>query len=277
MKFGIVGCGSVGSMIAVMLARAGVGNFLLVDDDIMFPDNIVRHQLDWREVGTHKADGVARAIELVNPSAGWSIRRLKLGGQESGQSVETLIGVLGKCDLIIDATADPRVFNYLCAASKSGKKPLIWAEVYGGGIGGLVARHRPDLEPDPASMRRSIESWCADQGKPIERTAEDYETSRDGQPLIADDADVTVIAAHTARFAIDTLLNRTPSFFPHSVYMIGLAPGWIFDEAFDTKPIDVGLPTAAAVAEIDPELRDSELAKIAAMLSESANEASSSP
>src|SRR5271167_1572646 len=53
---GIVGCGSLGSKVAVMLARAGVGRVLLVDDDIVFPDNFVRHDLDWRDVGIHKAD-----------------------------------------------------------------------------------------------------------------------------------------------------------------------------------------------------------------------------
>ena len=49
-KVGIVGCGSLGSKLATILARAGVGRFLLVDDDIVFPDNFVRHDLDWRPV-----------------------------------------------------------------------------------------------------------------------------------------------------------------------------------------------------------------------------------
>jgi hypothetical protein len=33
--------------------------------------------------------------------------------------------------------------------------------------------------------------------------------------------------------------------FPHSVYLIGLAEGWIFDQTFETRPIDVGPPAAA--------------------------------
>ncbi len=41
----IVGIGSVGSKIAVSLARSGVRNFVLVDDDILAPQNLVRHQL----------------------------------------------------------------------------------------------------------------------------------------------------------------------------------------------------------------------------------------
>ena len=61
-------------------------------------------------------------------------------------------------------------------------------------------------------------------------------------PLIADDADVTVIASHCSRLAIDTLIGRAPSLFPHSVYLLGLASSWIFNAPFDTYPIDVGAP-----------------------------------
>ena len=128
-KVAIVGCGSLGSKIAVTLARSGVGGFLLVDDDLFLPDNLVRHDLDWRDVGIHKADSVARRIALVNPRASCSVRRMRLGGQESSGAIETLIQSLAESDLIIDATADASVFNYLCAAVAISKKPMVWAEI----------------------------------------------------------------------------------------------------------------------------------------------------
>jgi hypothetical protein len=240
-KVAVVGCGSLGSKIAGMLARSGVGRFLLVDDDMLFPDNLVRHELDWREVATHKVDSLARRIQLVNPRAVCEKRHHRLGGQESSGSLESLIESLSGCDLLIDATADPAVFNYLCAVVAVAKKPLAWAEVFGGGFGGLIARHRPGVEPEPASMRRAIEQWCVDRGRPIERAVKDY-AGGPTMPLIADDADVTVIASHGARLVIDTLIGRAPSAFPYSVYLIGLASGWIFDAPFDTYPIDVGPP-----------------------------------
>lgn len=271
-KVAIVGCGSLGSKFALMLARAGISNFLLVDADIMLPENLVRHNLDWRDVGTHKAAAVARRIQLVNPCAECKTRQHLIGGQEASGSIETLIASLAECDLIVDATADARAFGYLCAASSVGTKPVVWAEVFGGGIGGLVARYRPSLEPDPASMKRAIENWCAGQGgTPPVRTA-DYETRGSGPPMIADDADVTVIAAHAARLAIDTLIPRAPSMFPHSVYMIGLAQGWIFDQPFDTRPIDVGAPSpATAATAVDPQVADKEMALVLELLKKRSN------
>jgi sulfur-carrier protein adenylyltransferase/sulfurtransferase len=274
-KVAIVGCGSLGSKVGAMMARSGVGKFLLVDDDLLFPHNLVRHDLDWRDVGTHKVDSVARKIQLVNAAATCEKRKHKLGGQESSGAIESLIEGLADCDLIIDATADPSVFNYLTATVVYAKRPLLWAEVFGGGFGGLIARHRPLLEPDPASMRRAIESWCFDRGKPIERAGADY-GGGPAVPLIADDADVTVIASHAARMGIDMLIPRNPSLFPNSVYMIGLAEGWIFERPFETYPIDVGPPAAlGSSAVMDPDERAGELKRIFQLFEEHQHAASS--
>jgi hypothetical protein len=275
-KVGIVGCGSLGSKLAAMLARSGVGKFLLVDDDILFPDNFVRHDLDWRDVATHKVDSVARRIQLVNPAARCQRRKQRLGGQESSGSIECLIEGLADCDLVVDATADRSVFNYLCAAVGFAKKPLLWAEIFGGGFGGLIAKHRPLLEPDPASMRRIIENWCAERGRPIERPSIDY-GGGPGAPLIADDADVTVIASHAARMGIDLLIPRNPSIFPNSAYMIGLAEGWIFKAPFETYPIDVGPPVIQeSGTAVDPQEAADELARILQLFAEHKDEASPS-
>jgi hypothetical protein len=274
-KVSIIGCGSLGSKVAVMMARSGVGRFLLVDDDLLLPDNFVRHDLDWRDVGTHKADSVARGIQLVNPAASCEKRKHRLGGQESSGSVETLIESLADSDLLVDCTAAASVFNYLCAAVAVAKKPLLWAEVFGGGFGGMIARSRPFLKPDPATIRRIIEKWCEEQGKPLRAAAADYGATSD-VPLIADDADVTVIASHAARMGIDMLIPRDPSAYTHSVYLIGLAKGWIFDNAFETYPIEVGPPnTTAADAELNSDEAAAELTRIAKLLSEHEDEDSS--
>jgi hypothetical protein len=259
-----------------MLARSGVENFLLVDDDIMLPDNVIRQELDWREIGMHKCDGVARRIRLVNPSATCSARQYRLGGQQSSGSLDTLVEALSERDLLIDASADARVFNYLCAAAEVGKKALLWAEIFGGGSGGLIARHRPGLDPKPATIRASIEKWCSEQGKPIERATIDYQTRSSGPPMIADDADVTVISAHAARFAIDLLIPREPSLFPSSVYMIGLAEGWVFEQPFDTRPIDVGPPSPDEQAVVDPAMLADETTRLIQLLNKFSDDASTS-
>lgn len=65
----ILGCGSVGSLVALELARSGVGTFLLVDTDIVEYHNICRHQCGISEVGEYKVDAVKKRILNINPSA----------------------------------------------------------------------------------------------------------------------------------------------------------------------------------------------------------------
>ena len=65
----IIGCGSVGSLVALELARAGVGRFFLVDMDIMGYHNICRHQCGIQDVGKYKVMAVKERILQINPCA----------------------------------------------------------------------------------------------------------------------------------------------------------------------------------------------------------------
>lgn len=162
-----------------------------------------------------------------------------MGGQESGALTDLTLVEVGKCDLIIDATADPQVFNLCAAVARNERKPLVWGEVFAGGIGGLIARTRPDTDPVPHAARRQILNWCTDRGiDPPQSGGVPYDGAAGdtGQPLIADDADVSVIAGQLARLALDTL-TQSESAFPQSAYAIGLKKGWIFEAPFDTWPI----------------------------------------
>jgi hypothetical protein len=167
------------------------------------------------------------------------------------------------------------VFNYLCAAVAVGKKSLMWAEIFGGGFGGLIARHRPDVEPSPATMRSIIENWCAERGQQMARPANRYDGGPD-LPAIADDADVTVIAAHAARLAIDSLIPRVPSSFPNSVYLIGLSKEWLFGQPFETYPIEVGPPEPPPPEEdTNPAIDEEETTRIVNLFKEYRNATSS--
>lgn len=65
----LIGCGSVGSLVALELAKAGVGRFLLIDNDIVGYHNICRHQCGIFDVGKYKTEAVKERILQINPSA----------------------------------------------------------------------------------------------------------------------------------------------------------------------------------------------------------------
>jgi molybdopterin/thiamine biosynthesis adenylyltransferase/ubiquitin-protein ligase len=238
-KVGIVGAGSLGSKIATSLARSGVRSFVLVDDDILKPGNLVRHELDAGSLGAHKSDGLTARLRAVAPGVNVSTRRVVLGGQEASGTTASVLDELATCDLLIETTADPQGFNFVASVARRILCPMIWAEVYAGGIGGFVARLRPDNEPQPHIARRQYLAWCHNQHVPWHSDDDQYQAHREeAPPLVADDAEVAVIAAHASRMALDVLIRPRSSIFPHPAYVIGLSAEWIFGEPFDTRPID---------------------------------------
>ena len=234
----IVGLGSVGSKVAVSLARSGVRRFLLVDDDYLSPGNIVRHELSWAYVGTHKAWAVRDALSLVAAGVEVDTRTTRLAGQESAVTAAAALKDLSNCDLLIDATANPEVFLLLAALSKRNGAPLCWGEIFAGGYGGMIARARPGRDPNPLAIRNAYHAYLATLPDAPFKNAAGYDGNEE-QPLVAYDSDVGFVATALTRLAIDTALSRDPSDFPHSVYLLGMRREWIFEAPFDTHPVDV--------------------------------------
>jgi hypothetical protein len=58
----LLGCGAVGSHVAVGLAAAGIGTLCLVDKEQLSSENVHRHVLGMKHVGVNKAEGLAEYI-----------------------------------------------------------------------------------------------------------------------------------------------------------------------------------------------------------------------
>ena len=66
-RVGIAGCGGLGSNVAAMLVRSGVGALVLADDDTVEPSNLNR-QLFWpAHVGMLKVEALAEQLALLAP------------------------------------------------------------------------------------------------------------------------------------------------------------------------------------------------------------------
>lgn len=130
----ISGCGSVGSLIAIELAKAGIGNFLLIDNDILYFHNICRHQCDLEDVGNYKTNALERKIKKINPFA----------------SVETYLGIVedvpkkifdkySPSETVIVSCADNRFADkYACKISSIMHMPFVsigfWDRAFAGEI-----------------------------------------------------------------------------------------------------------------------------------------------
>jgi len=137
----VLGCGSLGSAQAMLLARAGIGRLILADRDIVDECNLPTQLLyDERDVAERlpKAEAAARRLRAVN--SGIAIEPVI--ADVTAANIEELVG---RADLVLDA-ADNFETRYLLndAAVKAGKP---W--VYGGVLGtdGMVMAVRPGQGP----------------------------------------------------------------------------------------------------------------------------------
>lgn len=69
----IIGCGSVGSTIAEMLARLGLRNFVLYDFDTVEAHNIANQMFTHADVGRPKVEATRDIITAINPDTRTSI------------------------------------------------------------------------------------------------------------------------------------------------------------------------------------------------------------
>jgi hypothetical protein len=239
-RVAVIGLGSLGSKVATSLARAGVTNFVFVDGDVFLPENISRHDADLTSAGLMKVEAAAARVKRVatGPVTVATFHHDVADGSNPAVHAET-VAALASADLLIDATANPDAFNFLAdLASEEGRR-FAWGEVFAGGLGGYIAYATPERTPCPSCVRTAFHAHAAEWPAGPSGAPEPYaaEGPGNGPPIIATDADASVVAAALTalglRLLTDDLEDHAPLLF------IGLRQGWIFNRAFDTRAIAV--------------------------------------
>lgn len=64
---GVAGLGGLGSMVALALARVGVGTLILADVDVVEPSNLNRQQYEIGHIGHPKTESMADVLKRINP------------------------------------------------------------------------------------------------------------------------------------------------------------------------------------------------------------------
>lgn len=194
---GVVGLGSGGGFVALNLAMSGVGNFTLVDDDILETGNVVRHVCDLRAVGQPKVDAVADLIRERNPNSLVKTYR---------SQIQLCHEALDELDLlIVGVDGEPTKFDINAACLERGLV-AVYAGVYERGEGGDVVLIRPYQGPCYACWAAQLREDMAEV--PAGQTL-DYGLSIEEQVLRAEPGlwlDVVRVAAAQSYFALAELL-----------------------------------------------------------------------
>ncbi|MEG0798362.1 MAG: sulfur carrier protein ThiS adenylyltransferase ThiF [Acidaminococcaceae bacterium] len=82
-KVAIAGLGGLGSNLALMLARSGVGHLLLVDYDSVELTNLNRQAYRYTQLGQKKTVALATLIREINPYLAVTTRDIKVTSQNA--------------------------------------------------------------------------------------------------------------------------------------------------------------------------------------------------
>lgn len=140
-KVVLLGAGSLGSKVAVELAKASCGAIVLIDHDDYEAGNAVRHELAPLDAGEPKVEALARHLDQLDPFVKVTSFRFQLG--QTPPSAEILAEIAG-ADLMVETTGS-RAVGRLCERyCRISGTPLLCASLTRGARGGDMILLRPD-------------------------------------------------------------------------------------------------------------------------------------
>ena len=143
----LVGLGCIGAPIAIELAKAGVQELTVVDPDHVEPATVVRWPLGISSAALPKVLALARWISVEYPFTKVTPHQTRLGAIRTAphqqSDADVIEETLGSAHIIVDATGEGGVQQYLSDQAIEHQIPYVGVEGTWGGWGGHVFRWRP--------------------------------------------------------------------------------------------------------------------------------------
>ena len=95
-KVCILGLGGLGSNVAVLLARAGIGYLKLIDFDVVEASNLNRQQYRISHIGMKKTEAMKSIIREINPFVEVDILNIKVYR-------ENIYSIVGDIEIVVEA------------------------------------------------------------------------------------------------------------------------------------------------------------------------------
>ncbi len=221
-KVVLLGVGAVGSHVADLLARSGVGGIFLCDHQRLRPGDVVRHAAGALFVGQHKVDAMSTSVFMNSP---WTtVKKL----QDDVWQPTLLRDLAEHADLVVDTVGLASFTSEISLVCLAVGRPLVSAALYRRGSMGRVRVQRGDAETPivdrpqdnrfpliPPSTEDAAAAWEAGCAAPIAQ---------------APPTSVVGLAATAARLAADVLLGRIDGDLDR-IDVYRAVPGTSFDKA----------------------------------------------
>lgn len=228
-KVFIAGLGSIGSIIAWQLARAGIGGIHLMDFDHLQLGNSARWLLGISASGYDKGSVLRNHLKQEYPFVdvrAWIHRVGTPAYPGQPGDLEILPECIEGVDLIVDATAEWCVSHYLSDLARDRGIPFLWATGTPGAYGGIVGRVVPGRT---AGCWKCFQHHLNDNAILIPN----QETTPDIQPpgcfhstFTGTGFDMDHVSLAVVRLIVSTLCSSTEGGYPDFDWDIGVVNTW---------------------------------------------------
>ncbi|NMG42634.1 hypothetical protein GPA22_02655 [Aromatoleum toluvorans] len=211
----VVGLGSLGSPLALQLARAGIQQLYLVDCDELQVGNTIRWALGWQHAGFAKVSALDEHLRNEYPYTNVTSYYARIGVPSQPNDIffsdyDLIRSVGEKVDLIIDAAATHRVSHFLADLAQELRKPYLWLTTTHGAAGGVVGRILPGKT---AGCWHCFQRNLADNSMrlPADTGSDEIQPGGCSQPtFIGAGIDSDEVALLASRLAVATLCSGQP-------------------------------------------------------------------
>jgi molybdopterin/thiamine biosynthesis adenylyltransferase/ubiquitin-protein ligase len=220
----IVGLGSIGAPVALELARSGAGKLSLIDYDFVEAGSVVRWPLGKSAFGVQKTHAIDHFVSRNYPFTKIETVEYRFGVPNAPNSSVALERSLFSSDLIIDATAEVGIHQFLSDYARENKKPFVYGYLTTGGYGGLVACFDPS---------KKMGCWyCLQMALLDEKTIPEppFAENADVQPVgcaertsIFPGFDAKEISLQVVRTAVSALSDGSDKQYPKASWDVAIA------------------------------------------------------
>lgn len=213
-KVAVVGCGSVGSSVAMLLIKSGIEDLILIDGDILSTANLSRHELDQRYIGVNKAIAMKYYLESIFPFA-----KIKSFSQNFNNQDE-IVHSFQNVDLIISCTSNWYAEQQLLNLQTDFQCPIIFGSVEPHAMAGHAIINLPETNAynslynlsgsEIGSLKNTVCLWDNDTLEKIPACAGEF------QPYGA--IELGFITSMIAKKALDIIKNSA-ELSTHSIWL----------------------------------------------------------
>lgn len=208
----IIGLGAIGSEVAVSLAKNGIGNFHIIDNDTFEVGNSIRHAADLFYIGETKTEVVKQLINRVNPNI--TVNTHAIDVLHDNGNLEQSLNNSDLCLILTGEDSVDYMINDIYTTQYN--IPFVFAGVSIGGLTGGIEIVRSDSACLRCIGLRNLNTLPEPKEKVLLGELGPEYGNCSGPALPGSEIDIKEVAMQVSRIAIQLLLDDKLINYPKS-------------------------------------------------------------